>query len=106
MLMLESGQISNPRHARLPATVIAMLLKQAFCTAVMSSIGGASADDTAAFLKIASGTLAFIETMSSPTNTPDKDKSDLLTCAMSQDLSGTPVAVQQVYSCIQQSRGP
>ena len=39
-------------------------LNQAFCTAVMSSIGGASADDTAAFLKIASGTLAFIETMS------------------------------------------
>ena len=30
----------------------------------MSNIGGASADETAAFLKIASGTLAFMDTMS------------------------------------------
>lgn len=40
------------------------LASQAFWTAVMSSIGGASADDTDAFLKMASGTFADIETMS------------------------------------------
>ena len=38
--------------------------RMAFCTAPMSNIGGASAVNVEAFLKIASGTCAFIDTMS------------------------------------------